>query len=159
MAGLQSRIISVDDVLPEGADQKLSQFLGYWRSKCSAGRLPARREIDPTEIVPLLAAIFLMDVDGEDFRFRLVGQDIVARYGSLRGRALRELMVGRELELTIAEHRRCIVARQPVYSENTVQSAGTGDWQLYQRLLTPLGGAHGVVDGLAGIMVFRTYRT
>lgn len=154
---MRFRTIAADDSLPEGADDKLRRFLAYWRSKCSTGRLPGRRDIDSTDIAPLLASIFLMDVDAGDFRFRLVGQDIVTRYGVLKGRKVGELMVGAELAETIAEHRRCVQSRLPVYAENTQKSAGAGDWLLYQRLLTPLAGDDGAVAGLAGVMIFRDY--
>jgi hypothetical protein len=156
---MRLRTIAADGALPDSADGRLQRFLDYWRSKCQADRLPHRRDIDPTEIIPLLAAIFLMDVEAGDFRFRLVGQDIVTRYGALKGRKLGELMAGDELAETIAEHRHCVQARLPVYAENTMKSAGAGDWLLYQRLLTPLAGDDGAaVATLAGVMVFRDYR-
>ena len=156
MAGLRFLTIPAAGSLPEGADDRLHRFLDYWRGKCSDGVLPHRRDIDPTEIAPLLATIFLVDVAADDFRFRLVGQDIVTRYGSLKGRGLRELMSGDELERTMREHRLCVDTRLPVYSENTMQSAGTGDWQLYQRLLAPLAGDAGGVTALAGVMAFSS---
>src|SRR3546814_8726800 len=96
MAGMRLRSIAADGALPDSADGRLQRFLDYWRSKCQADRLPHRRDIDPTEIIPLLAAIFLMDVEAGDFRFRLVGQDIVTRYGALKGRQLGELMRSEE---------------------------------------------------------------
>jgi hypothetical protein len=83
---------------------------------------------------------------------------MVARYGSLKGRALRELMDGAELERTLAEHRLCADRRLPVYSVNSLQSAGSGDWLLYQRLLVPLANDADTVASLAGIMAFRSLR-
>ncbi len=158
MAGLRYLTVPAAGSLPDGADDRLCRFLDYWRGKCVGGALPHRRDIDPTDIAPLLAAVFLVDVESGAFRFRLVGQDIVTRYGNLRGRALGELMSGAELERTMAEHRLCVDARLPVYSENTMQSAGTGDWQLYQRLLVPLADDGGGIAALAGIMAFRSVR-
>lgn len=154
---MRFRTIAADGLLPEGADDKLRQFLAYWRAKCPPGGLPRRADIDPTEIPRLLAAILLIDVDGGDFRFRLAGQDLVLRYGNLRGRSLGELMAGGELADTLAEHRHCGAARLPVYSENTIRSAGAGDWFLYERLLAPLA-ADGAVGVLAGVMTFRPFR-
>ena len=156
MAGFRYLTISAAGALPEGADDRLCRFLDYWRTKCVDGALPHRRDIDPIDIAPLLSAILMLDVAGDDFRFRLLGQDIVARYGSLKGRTLRELMSGAELERTLAEHRLCRDRRLPVYSENSLQSAGSGDWLLYQRLLAPLAGDDGGVAALAGIMAFRS---
>jgi hypothetical protein len=155
---VQFQTIQVDASLPDGVDDKLRRFLGYWRSKCVASRPPRRREIDPMEIAPLLGAIFLLDVEAEDFRFSLVGQDLVDRYGHIKRKSLRELMTGHDLAQTLEEHRLCVSARLPVYRQNTKQSAGMGDRQLYQRLLTPLVSDGDVVTSLAGIVVFRSYR-
>lgn len=157
MIGVRFQIIPIESSLPEDADDKLRRFLLYWRSKCAADRLPRRREIDPLEIVPLLSAMFLLDVETEDFRFSLVGQDIVDRYGHPKGRLLRDLMADRDLARTLEEHRLCVSAQLPVYSQNTERSAGMGDWQLYQRLLTPWATDGATVTSLAGIMVFRSY--
>src|SRR3546814_12228141 len=107
MAGMRLRSIAADGALPDSADGRLQRFLDYWRSKCQADRLPHRRDIDPTEIIPLLAAIFLMDVEAGDFRFRLVGQDIVTRYGALTGRQLGGMPAGNALADTLAQHRLC----------------------------------------------------
>jgi hypothetical protein len=50
----------------------------YWRSKCIDGRPPSRRDIDPPIEIPRLTQyLFLIDVDGARFRYRLVGSDIV----------------------------------------------------------------------------------
>lgn len=151
---MRFRTIAADDHLPDGADDKLHAFLAYWRAKCPPGGLPCRTDIEPTEIPRLLTAVLLVDVEADGFRFRLAGQDLVQRYGKLRGRSLAELMAGRELAETLAEHRHCVATRLPVYSENTIRSAGAGDWLLYQRLLAPLD-SHGMVDVLAGVMHFR----
>ncbi|MEP4887562.1 MAG: PAS domain-containing protein [Alphaproteobacteria bacterium] len=51
----------------------------YWKSKCVAGRLPARSDIDPLDIPSLLPQVVLLDVrnDPWDFRFRLIGTNVV----------------------------------------------------------------------------------
>jgi hypothetical protein len=51
----------------------------YWRGKFSGGAMPRREDIDPADIVRHLPNIFIVDVigDGEDFRYRLIGTNIV----------------------------------------------------------------------------------
>lgn len=144
-------------LLPEEADDRLARFLSYWRGKGRDGILPSRRAIDPIEIVRLLPLVFLIDVEAGDFRFSLVGQEIVDRYGPLKGQALRELMSGPELERTLEEHSLCVTARLPVYIENSLHSAAEGDGLLYQRLLLPLAEDGATVTSLTGIMAFRNY--
>jgi hypothetical protein len=154
MAVRQFQIISGKDFLPAGVHDDLWQFLAFWRAKAATG-LPRRRQIDPLEIARLLPRVLLLDVEADDFRFSLVGEEIAARYGQIKGRSLRELMSGSDLELTLEEHRQCVSRRLPVYSQNSVQSASLGDRQVYQRLLTPFAGDGDAVTCLAGIMAFR----
>lgn len=148
--------------LPADADTRLARLLAYWRAVGARdgggdGSLPRRRAIDPLEIVPLLPSVFLIDVEPEEFRFSLIGQEVLDRYGPLRGRTLGELMSGPELMRTLEEHRLCVTSRLPVYVVNSEHSAAEGDGLLYQRLLLPLAGEDEAVAALAGIMVFRRY--
>lgn len=67
-------------------DARLKALLDYWRGKCSAGRPPARADIDPLEFRPLLGNINLIDVvpqaDGSQrFRYRLFGTEFVFYHG------------------------------------------------------------------------------
>lgn len=157
MAVRQFQIISGKDFLPAGVHDDLWQFLAFWRAK-AASRLPRRREIDPLEIARLLPRIFLLDVEADDFRFGLVGEEITARYGQIKGKSLGELMKGAELALTLEEHRMCVSTQLPVYSQNSMQSASLGDQQVYQRLLAPFATDSDAVGCLAGIIVFRTQK-
>jgi hypothetical protein len=64
-------------------DPRLHEFVRYWESKRRDGRLPSRADIDPIELKPFLGNIFMLDVVGDQkrFRYRLVGTKIVARVG------------------------------------------------------------------------------
>lgn len=148
--------IETGSALPVDADARLARLLDYWRGKVAEG-LPRRRAIDPVEIRDLLPALFLIDVLPDDFRFSLIGQEVLDRYGPLRGRTLREQMSGAELHRTLEEHRLCVTAMLPVYVVNSERTAVDGDGLLYQRLLLPLVDESDAVMSLAGIMVFRRY--
>ncbi|HEY4163844.1 MAG TPA: PAS domain-containing protein [Dongiaceae bacterium] len=74
--------------LPEGrsvalatevASPSLRMLESYWRSKFQDGSIPRREDVDPAEIVRHLPNIFIVDVigNGEDFRYRLIGTNIV----------------------------------------------------------------------------------
>ncbi len=58
---------------------RLRQAYAYWVSKAGNRLMPARRDLDPTEIPSLLPFIMLLDVISEplDFRYRLVGTEVV----------------------------------------------------------------------------------
>lgn len=68
----------------DGADALTSQIcrdgLAYWQGLRGDAPLPWREAIDPAAIRSLLPYTFLVDVvdRGRDFRYRLVGTDIVA---------------------------------------------------------------------------------
>jgi len=53
------------------ASAPIKGFDAYWRGKIKDGRLPAREDIDPAEIVPLLPDIVLLNVEWEPFRCRV----------------------------------------------------------------------------------------
>ena len=61
------------------------QLFDYWRSKVQAGRLPARKDIDPVDIPALLPWLTVIEVDWSQgsarFRIRLVGTGVVNRFG------------------------------------------------------------------------------
>jgi hypothetical protein len=46
----------------------ITRFNAYWRSKTRAGRLPARADIDPADIVPVLPNMILLNVNHDPFR-------------------------------------------------------------------------------------------
>ena len=59
----------------------LRNILEYWRKKRGDRAMPARRDIDPQELKQHLRNLFLLNVEGDDFRYRLLGSAITERYG------------------------------------------------------------------------------
>jgi hypothetical protein len=58
------------------------QLYEYWLSKHAGGRPPSRRDLDPPVDIPrLIANIMLIAIDGDRFRYRLVGSALWNRYG------------------------------------------------------------------------------
>ena len=136
----------------DGPARLLAAWL-HWRGD---GRpMPSRHDIDPLDIPHLLATVFLLDLEGEDFRFRLVGEDVNERYGHrLTGRRLTELMSGPALEETLEEHRQCVRDQVAVLVDNTGFSAGLYDVQRYVRLILPIADAEDRVAFIIGVMQF-----
>ena len=61
-----------------------NELAAYWQSKRGARLVPARKDIDPLEIPRhLIPHLFMFDVlgGGDDFRYRLIGTDIVDGVG------------------------------------------------------------------------------
>jgi hypothetical protein len=90
---LEAAVVATGDDL----DQPLLRALyEYWDDKRAVRPLPARADIDPTEIPRLLPHLILIDVQHEplDLRYRLVGTHIVrANGGELTGCRVRDLQV------------------------------------------------------------------
>lgn len=63
-------------------DPRLRGLLDYWSARRSAGRpVPARHDLDPADIQPLLPWIMLLDVLEDDYRYRLVGTGLDGLFG------------------------------------------------------------------------------
>ena len=72
------------EVLAPITSPDLHRLYDYWRARCSAGRLPARADIDPLELPDMLGRLVLFDVlrDPLRFRYRLLGSKLImARHG------------------------------------------------------------------------------
>jgi hypothetical protein len=134
-------ILSRGQAPPPEAPGALADLLAWWEGKAACG-LPERSALDPIEIAPHLAHVALLDVEaGGDFRFRLVGEEVRARYGALRGLSLGELLAGRAREETLAEHLACAEGGRPTLARHDEPAADSSDEKRYWRLLLPFGRA------------------
>ena len=71
--------------------KSLRGLLAYWQAKQQVlGRMPARPDLQPDEMVPFLPFVSLIDVQQQPlrFRFRLVGTGIVGAFGQETTRRL-----------------------------------------------------------------------
>jgi hypothetical protein len=136
----------------------IEQGLDYWDSKRAGRRMPARRDIEPTEILDLLPYVVLIDVEREplDFRYRLVGTAVAARIGhdhtGARFSALGPQGRGSEVwntALRILEEKRPIVSYVPY--------VGFNRWiQNYRDISMPLSENNDDVNMIFGVLQFET---
>ena len=88
------KVAGVTTAMPEIDHPKLRQLYDYWDSKRAGRAMPARPDIDPLEIRPLLTNLALIDVEQEPrrYRYRLVGTELVGILGQeLTGKYLDEM--------------------------------------------------------------------
>lgn len=132
------------------------ELLAVWNAWRRDRVAPERHDVDPLAMRRLLANVFILDtLDGDDFRFRLVGDTVNARYdGLLKGRTLRQLLTGTTLTETLEEHRRCAVDLKGVFVRNGVGTASPDDLTVYGRLLLPIGVRGGLAQHILGLMEF-----
>lgn len=74
------RSFIVDPPLAEAP--RLQPIVAYWEHKRGSRPMPLRTDIDPLELKQHLRTVFLIDaLPGDEFRFRLLGSEIIERYG------------------------------------------------------------------------------
>ncbi|MDP6831067.1 MAG: PAS domain-containing protein [Alphaproteobacteria bacterium] len=124
------------ELLDTGVDDALQQALDYWQRLRGERNMPARKDLNPADIPRLLPKLMLADVsdpeaDSKDphIRFRLVGTEVVGRYGSeLTGHRLSEIDYGSRADDVAALYRRAIDCAKP-------QFARIEFWQDHDRLI------------------------
>lgn len=93
--------------------------LDYWERIRGDRRMPARADLDPMEIVPLLPYVMLVDVLYEplDFRFRLLGtaHDQITS-GDYRGRCFSELPHTAPGNPIWAQYAQVVAEQRPVHA-------------------------------------------
>jgi hypothetical protein len=139
----------------QDADPRLHQLYAYWESKRGTRALPARRDIEPTDLVPLLPHLMMVDVEeGPRFRYRLFGTAVSEAFGSdPTGKYIDEVMVGNYKAFLLGLYNDLIVSKKPVYSTSIY--GGKREGQLWtQRLMLPLSSDGNAVDKVIAIQVF-----
>jgi hypothetical protein len=103
--------------------------------------MPARGDIDPAEIKPLLPYLLIVDLEAEPFRvrYRLLGTKVVAESGNdFTGRYLDEMQPGdTENEWEIC-YRLVWREKRPVFGSTTVPTLGGATFD-YEFGIYPLG--------------------
>jgi hypothetical protein len=132
--------------------------LDYWDSKRAGRRMPARRDIEPTEILDLLPYVVLIDVEREplDFRYRLVGTAVAARFGhdytGAHFSALPQQGRGSEAWNTAV---RILEEKRPIVSH--IPYVGFNRWvQNYRDISMPLSENNDTVNMIFGVLQFET---
>ena len=119
----------LDDVLARIRSPKIAQVLRYWQGLRGGRELPARTDIDPTEIKSTLPHIMITGVFHEPFRvfYRLVGTEIVHWAGlDFTNRFADELIFDDDGRDWTDYYRAVIDARKPAY--------GLTDWMVESRV-------------------------
>lgn len=116
------------------------------RAACG-GRIPHRDAFRPTDLVPFLPSLAVVEVlrDGTAFRYRLVGSRIVQIAGrNATGRMLDGDLYGAELSRMISPYRSVVQARAPVQTRSPVLFADT--WRASDNLFLPFTTSGDAVD-------------
>jgi hypothetical protein len=147
---------------PATAHQKIVAIYDYWRGLIPGpGRLPARKQIDPCDIPPLLEHIWLVDVVGEPmrFRFRLIGE-AGRRMGppGKPGDFLDQYHEGGVSDPALDDFRFAAKERLPVWYRGKALTRHRTEMFELERLFLPLANNGVEVDALLCLSVFYTPR-
>lgn len=120
------------------------RFLEIWRSRCTDGRLPARREFDVLELREYLGWLCVAEVlpGGGDLRYRLIGTSIVDRVGrDATGKRVSEVLPPEALRIYfhLIDHPR------PLRTHGEIGWRGR-DFLRHETLLLPLADDGAAVD-------------
>ena len=136
---------------------RVLEFYRYWLARRGDRRFPARKDIEPTDIPHLLPGILLLDVryDPLDFEYRLLGDDVVTRFGSLKGKQVRTTAL---INLTSSAYRNyCEVVETgaPQFLEGLATGAyRQGRPALISRVHCPLSADGRTVDKIISYVAF-----
>jgi len=117
-ADIPESIRLVDDSFLQECDARIAGLVALWRARFDGDALPARRDIEPHEILKLLPDIMLVDVThpGPEFRYRLVGTREVAFRGyDPTGRSVRDAFAGFDGNFCDGNYRSVVDRRAPVF--------------------------------------------
>lgn len=107
-----------DDSFLDACDPRITELVTLWRSRFMGDRLPARKDIEPHEIVKLLPEIMLVDVSrpGPEFHYRLVGtREVEFRGYDPTGRSVRDAFAGFDGNFCDGNYRAVVDLRRPVF--------------------------------------------
>jgi hypothetical protein len=129
---------------------QLRDLYNYWKLKAGNRELPARADIDPSEIPHLLPYLCLVDVVGEAeaFRYRLIGTKVVDLRGrDVTGRWVDDALYPKNFRDVATMMSSAIEARAPVVGRNRFWGSGK-IWSKVEWLNLPLSTDGGRIDML-----------
>lgn len=134
----------------------LKSLLAYWQSKCDAGRLPSRADIDPLELRNLLPYIYLIDViTPTRFRIRLLGEEHVTIYGpGVVGKVIDDIFPPEAAVEFNRLYSAVVRRREPVLNRGQVTWLRNREWMKYEGLHAPLASDGAVIDTIFGAGAF-----
>ena len=141
-------------------DDGIRELFLLWESKCRAGRLPSRSDINPAEMVRLLPNIMLIDVvqQGPQFRYGLVGTGEVRHRGfDPTGKTLEEAYSGLDGDYCDGNYRYVATSGKHLF-DTSPEPTAMGNLADVQALFVPLAGDGKTVDTIMVYSVVKVIR-
>jgi len=131
---------------------RLRQLLEHYFEVRGDKRLPARQDIDPVALGPVLPVIWICDYEDAagTFRYRLAGEDVNEIWGmSVAGRLLSDFVLPERFKVTNEAFLKVIHEEAALFASGPVYRC-TDRIALGERLVLPLARDGVTADGLLG---------
>jgi hypothetical protein len=141
--------LNVTELSMASAPAWFQPLLTYWEGKRTTGQLPARADLDPVDLRPLLGWLSLVDVRPTSPRFvlRLLGSAHPPRpYGPRHGQDISAMQPAAYRDAVTQQYETTVDRRAPTLHENEL-SFGAYRFS-YQRIALPLARDHVTPDML-----------
>jgi hypothetical protein len=145
-------------IIPATCDPNTRAMYTYWLVKCGERRMPSRKDIEPTEMLPqLLPGICIVDVvvDARRYVYRLVGTAVTEVRGQdPTGKSVVEASFGSSAESLLKSYDQVVATRAPLIDLRHYTNA-TGRYVTEETVFLPLSDHGEKVDK---ILVFSQSR-
>jgi len=135
----------------------VQDFYAYWLKLRGDREFPAKSEVDLAAIARFAANVMLLKVtyDPLDFEYRIVGDEIATRLGSVKGRQVREAALLNVDKSAYSNYCEVIGGRRPQFLEGwaLIPFRGT-DRYLLSRVHCPLSEDGRTIDHILSCVAF-----
>jgi len=139
-------------------DPLLREIYAYWRERRAERRMPARRQIDPTDMPRLLPHLVISEQldGGARFRYRLAGTAVAGAVGfNPTGRCIDEVVSGGYGDFITGLHRTVCREAVPLFAASAFSPAARGRHFFARRLMLPLSDDDRSVNQILSLVIFH----
>jgi hypothetical protein len=137
--------------------QAVREFHAHWLKLRGARRFPSKADIDIAAIPHLASSMMLLKVtyDPLDFEYRIIGDEIVSRLGSMKGRRVRETALLNVNESAYRNYCAVVETGRPQFLEGWAAVAFRANEPfLLSRVHCPLASDGETVDYIVSCVAF-----
>jgi hypothetical protein len=138
------------------SDERVQEFYRHWLSLKRDRPLPSKSDFDPAAVPHLLPGIVLLRVheDPVDFEYRIIGEEVAQRLGSLKGRRVREAALLNMASSAYANYCAVLEARRPQFLEGRATTVFRERPLRISRVHCPLSSGGEAIDYILSYIAF-----
>jgi hypothetical protein len=137
-------------------NERVLEFHQHWLQIKGDRDFPAKNDFDPTAVPRLLPGILLLRVFEAplDFEYRIIGEEVVARLGNLKGRRVREAALLNGASGAYRNYCAVIEERRPQFLEGSATLAYRDRPSRVSRVHCPLSSDGDRIDHILSYITF-----